>query len=202
MSKKTLKGAMRRATRPPTGPAQRLFCLCRSALRARAAFKRGRPGSERRRRVVRRGTWPGRVSRPHPRGSMAASEKQSDIDKAARKAEKAAKKAKKEAKLAKRAAKAARAAAAAEEQQMAPATPAPAAVAPAPAASDTASSIESFDATPFDPKIVTALKAAFASPSPIQAQAWPIALTGVDLVAVAKTGSGKTLAFLLPLLHR
>ncbi|KAL1519911.1 hypothetical protein AB1Y20_023400 [Prymnesium parvum] len=62
--------------------------------------------------------------------------------------------------------------------------------------------LHTFDATPFDPKIVAALKEAFSAPSQIQAQAWPVALTGADLVAVAKTGSGKTLAFLLPILHK
>lgn len=35
-------------------------------------------------------------------------------------------------------------------------------------------------------------------PTPIQAQAWPIALSGRNMVGVAKTGSGKTLAFILP----
>ena len=39
-------------------------------------------------------------------------------------------------------------------------------------------------------------------PSPIQAQAWPIAVTGKDVIAVAKTGSGKTCGFLLPALCR
>jgi len=42
----------------------------------------------------------------------------------------------------------------------------------------------------------------YTSPSPIQAQAWPLALTGHDVVAVAKTGSGKTCGFLLPALAR
>ena len=37
-------------------------------------------------------------------------------------------------------------------------------------------------------------------PTPIQCQAWPCALQGRDLIAIAKTGSGKTFAFLLPLL--
>jgi ATP-dependent RNA helicase RhlE len=39
-------------------------------------------------------------------------------------------------------------------------------------------------------------------PTPVQADAIPVALTGRDLVATAGTGSGKTVAFLLPLLNR
>ena len=39
-----------------------------------------------------------------------------------------------------------------------------------------------------------------ALPFSVQAQAWPCALTGADVIAVAPTGSGKTLAFLLPAL--
>jgi len=42
----------------------------------------------------------------------------------------------------------------------------------------------------------------YAGPTPIQALAWPIALRGQDMVAVAKTGSGKTCGFLLPALTR
>lgn len=41
-------------------------------------------------------------------------------------------------------------------------------------------------------------QAGFSSPTPIQAQSWPIALQGRDIVAVAKTGSGKTLGYLMP----
>ena len=33
---------------------------------------------------------------------------------------------------------------------------------------------------------------------PIQAQGWPIALSGHDLVAIGQTGSGKTLGYILP----
>ncbi|MBS1716904.1 MAG: DEAD/DEAH box helicase [Armatimonadetes bacterium] len=40
----------------------------------------------------------------------------------------------------------------------------------------------------------------FTTPTPIQAQAIPIALTGRDLVGIAQTGTGKTLAFGLPML--
>lgn len=40
----------------------------------------------------------------------------------------------------------------------------------------------------------------FVNPSPIQAQCWPLLLSGCDLVGIASTGSGKTLAFGLPLL--
>ncbi|EER06839.1 RNA helicase, putative [Perkinsus marinus ATCC 50983] len=41
-------------------------------------------------------------------------------------------------------------------------------------------------------------KAGFVSPTPIQVQGWPVALSGRDMVGIAETGSGKTLAFLLP----
>jgi superfamily II DNA/RNA helicase len=41
-------------------------------------------------------------------------------------------------------------------------------------------------------------RAGFPSPTPIQAQSWPIALLNQDVVAIAKTGSGKTLGYLLP----
>lgn len=38
----------------------------------------------------------------------------------------------------------------------------------------------------------------YKQPTPIQAQSWPIALSGRDLVGIAQTGSGKTLAYILP----
>lgn len=38
----------------------------------------------------------------------------------------------------------------------------------------------------------------FTTPTPIQAQCWPIALSGKNLVGVAQTGSGKTLGYILP----
>lgn len=42
-------------------------------------------------------------------------------------------------------------------------------------------------------------KKGFEKPTAIQSQAWPMILSGRDLVGRAQTGSGKTLAFLLPL---
>ncbi|GFN96911.1 ATP-dependent RNA helicase dbp2 [Plakobranchus ocellatus] len=36
------------------------------------------------------------------------------------------------------------------------------------------------------------------SPTAIQSQGWPVALSGLDMVGIAQTGSGKTLAFILP----
>uniref|UniRef100_A0A7N0U439 RNA helicase n=1 Tax=Kalanchoe fedtschenkoi TaxID=63787 RepID=A0A7N0U439_KALFE len=57
----------------------------------------------------------------------------------------------------------------------------------------------SFDSTGLPIEILRELKSAgFASPTPIQAQSWPIALQSRDIVAVAKTGSGKTLGYLIP----
>lgn len=41
-------------------------------------------------------------------------------------------------------------------------------------------------------------KQQYERPTPIQAQGWPIALSGHNMVGVAQTGSGKTLAFILP----
>lgn len=43
-------------------------------------------------------------------------------------------------------------------------------------------------------------KLGFVEPTPIQAQGWPMALKGRDLVGIAETGSGKTLSYLLPAL--
>jgi ATP-dependent RNA helicase DDX5/DBP2 len=60
-----------------------------------------------------------------------------------------------------------------------------------------------FATTPFSPQIKKALEVAgFKNPTPTQAQSWPIALQGRDIITVAKTGSGKTCGFLMPAFHR
>jgi len=46
------------------------------------------------------------------------------------------------------------------------------------------------------------LEKGYAEPTPIQAQAIPIVLSGKDVVGSAQTGTGKTAAFALPILHR
>ncbi|XP_013628765.1 PREDICTED: DEAD-box ATP-dependent RNA helicase 14 isoform X2 [Brassica oleracea var. oleracea] len=57
----------------------------------------------------------------------------------------------------------------------------------------------SFETTGFPPELLReVLNAGFSAPTPIQAQSWPIAMQGRDIVAIAKTGSGKTLGYLLP----
>ena len=42
----------------------------------------------------------------------------------------------------------------------------------------------------------------YTTPTPIQAKAIPIVLSGADLQGIAQTGTGKTAAFALPILHR
>jgi len=50
-------------------------------------------------------------------------------------------------------------------------------------------------------KVLAAVEAAgYAAPTPIQAQAIPVALEGRDVVGIAQTGTGKTASFVLPLL--
>ncbi|KAF8896491.1 P-loop containing nucleoside triphosphate hydrolase protein [Infundibulicybe gibba] len=63
--------------------------------------------------------------------------------------------------------------------------------------------VTSFDECGFPEYLMTSIRAqGFDSPTPIQCQAWPMALSGRDLVAIAQTGSGKTISFALPaMLH-
>lgn len=48
--------------------------------------------------------------------------------------------------------------------------------------------------------LVELSKQGFKNPSPIQSQAWPIILSGHDMIGIAQTGTGKTIAFLFPAL--
>lgn len=59
-----------------------------------------------------------------------------------------------------------------------------------------------FSSLALDPRLLQALsKEKFSAPTPVQARAIPLALSGKDVLARAKTGSGKTLAYLLPIIH-
>lgn len=56
-----------------------------------------------------------------------------------------------------------------------------------------------FESTGFLPEMLKEVQhAGFSSPTPIQAQSWPITLQSRDVVAIAKTGSGKTIGYLFP----
>jgi ATP-dependent RNA helicase RhlE len=61
----------------------------------------------------------------------------------------------------------------------------------------------SFDTLGLSPVLLRALtEQGYTTPTPIQAAAIPVVLTGRDLLAGAQTGTGKTAAFALPLLER
>ncbi len=68
--------------------------------------------------------------------------------------------------------------------------------------------IVNFDSISFNdlglaPELLKALTdSGYTTPTPIQAQAIPVALAGGDLMAGAQTGTGKTAAFALPLLQK
>jgi superfamily II DNA/RNA helicase len=52
-------------------------------------------------------------------------------------------------------------------------------------------------------KVQAAIQAAgYSEPTPIQAQAIPVAVTGRDVLGIAQTGTGKTAGFVLPMLAR
>jgi len=63
-------------------------------------------------------------------------------------------------------------------------------------------STQSFPELGISPELLEAVKSlGFEQPSPIQAQAIPVALTGRDVVGQSHTGSGKTMAFGIPVVQ-
>ncbi|GAW09778.1 DEAD-domain-containing protein [Lentinula edodes] len=63
--------------------------------------------------------------------------------------------------------------------------------------------VTSFSEAGFPEYLMASIRAqGFKEPTPIQCQAWPMALSGRDVIAIAQTGSGKTISFALPaMLH-
>jgi ATP-dependent RNA helicase RhlE len=53
-----------------------------------------------------------------------------------------------------------------------------------------------------DPMLASLAAAGYVRPTPIQAQAVPLALKGRDLMGLAQTGTGKTAAFTIPIIER
>lgn len=61
--------------------------------------------------------------------------------------------------------------------------------------------VSSFAHFGFDENLLGSVrKSEYSQPTPIQAQGIPIAMSGRDIIGIAKTGSGKTAAFLWPML--
>uniref|UniRef100_A0A7S3DMB8 RNA helicase n=1 Tax=Entomoneis paludosa TaxID=265537 RepID=A0A7S3DMB8_9STRA len=61
----------------------------------------------------------------------------------------------------------------------------------------------SFQALGLSPEVFQGIvKMGYQQPTPVQRQALPVLLTGVDAVVMARTGSGKTAAFIVPLLEK
>src|ERR1700749_3476899 len=61
----------------------------------------------------------------------------------------------------------------------------------------------SFSDLGLSPEVLKAVTdAGYDTPTPIQAQAIPVALSGRDVLGIAQTGTGKTAAFTLPMIDR
>jgi superfamily II DNA/RNA helicase len=60
--------------------------------------------------------------------------------------------------------------------------------------------VMTFEEAGFPANITRVLQSKYSEPTPIQAQGWPMALSGRDMVGVARTGTGKTVGYTLPAL--
>ena len=66
---------------------------------------------------------------------------------------------------------------------------------------DCPNTVETFEELALGPVLMSAIKKqGYTAPTPVQAQAVPAILSGMDLIGLAKTGSGKTAAFTLPMM--
>lgn len=62
---------------------------------------------------------------------------------------------------------------------------------------------QTFATFDFDARLSKAIaQLDYTRPTPVQAQAIPLALAGKDILARARTGSGKTAAYVLPILQK
>ncbi|KAJ4954494.1 hypothetical protein NE237_011277 [Protea cynaroides] len=61
--------------------------------------------------------------------------------------------------------------------------------------------VKTFEDCGFSSQLMSAImKQGYEKPTPIQCQAFPIVLSGIDIIGIAKTGSGKTAAFVIPMI--
>lgn len=62
--------------------------------------------------------------------------------------------------------------------------------------------MDSFDNLKLSPQLASAVnELGFNSPTPVQSAAFPVILSGRDVVGIAQTGTGKTLAYVLPIIQ-